>query len=88
MPETATTSVRGPRRRVHELKLPNGKVLVPRADVAKEGATDERTIRRLPIDTYYIAGVAYVEHDQAIDAIAHKHVRRRSQPQTKRRAVR
>jgi hypothetical protein len=67
-----------------DIKLPNGKILKPRARFADEVGVSERTIRRLNPPTALIAGVAYVESDGTLQLIADT-VKRPNQPARRRR---
>jgi hypothetical protein len=76
-----TPAVRRPRQRqrVPEVKLPNGDVLVPRADFVGTLGVTERTARRWNFPTTYLAGVAFVQRDASLQIIAAS-VHRRNQP--------
>jgi hypothetical protein len=83
--EAATAKRRRPRRRLPEIRLPNGDTLVPRADFARdEIGVCERTVKRLDPPTTYIGGIAYVARDASLKIIGDT-ARRRNQPTKRRR---
>jgi hypothetical protein len=62
------------------IQLPDGRVLMPRAEFADDIlGEDERTTRRRNLPTVYIAGVAYVDRDRSLDIVA-EGVKRPNQP--------
>lgn len=67
-----------------DITLPNGRILTPRARLAKEVGVAEKTIARKNSATVYVGGVAYVDRDSALNDIA-KGLRRRNEPAKKRR---
>ena len=59
------------RRRVAEIKMPDGDVLVPRASFAEdEIGTSDRTARRLNLPTTFVNGIAYVARNASLKIIA------------------
>lgn len=71
---------RGPRPRVPEICLPDGRTLIPREDFARHKmGVDERTARRWNLPTTYVGGVAYVDLNGSLEIIGAT-VKRRNQP--------
>jgi hypothetical protein len=68
-----------------DIILPNGKILRPRARIAKELAVCEKTLARMNLPTTYVAGVAYGVVDDAPKAISDS-LKQKNQPPKKRRA--
>jgi hypothetical protein len=82
-PDALPAPSRQPRRftRAHrpDIKLPDGKILKPRARFADEMGVSERTIKRLNPLTTYISNVAYVESDATLQLFADS-LKQRNQP--------
>lgn len=77
-PQSKPFRHRGPRPRVQEIKLPDGRTLIPRENFAHDTmGVDERTARRWNLPTTYIGGYAYVDLDGSL-AIIGSTVKRRN----------
>ena len=62
------------------IQLPDGRMLIPRAEFATDIlGEDERTTRRRHLPTLYIAGVSYVDRDRSLNIVA-EGVERPNQP--------
>ena len=85
--KSITTNPR-PRRRLPEIRLPNGRTLMPldafAHDIVGESA---RTARRKDYPITKIAGVSYVAVEDALQQIADS-VHRRDEPKPRRRGQR
>lgn len=66
-----------------DVVLPDGRVLTPRARLAKELHVHERTLVRANHATVYIANVAFVDRAAVLNDIAHG-LRRRNEPPRRR----
>jgi hypothetical protein len=62
-----------------DIELPDGRVLTPRKILAKKLKVHERTLQRGNHQTTYIAGVAYLDRNAALNDIA-AGLRRRNEP--------
>jgi hypothetical protein len=86
MSDIATTTAAASRRETApDIKLPNGKTLTPRARFGGEIGACDRTVKRMNLETVYVAGIAYVERESSLQEIASR-ARRRNEPQKRRRA--
>lgn len=85
--DTITVS-RRPRKRLPEINLPNGDVLVPRADfAANEIGCCERSVKRINLPTTFVGGVAYVAKRASLEILAATVRRRNEAPKRRRRAA-
>lgn len=87
MPHLASPS-RPTRDTRPDITLPDGRVLTPRARLAKEIDVHERTLARGNHKTVYIAGVAYLDRTSALQDIAGKLERRKQPPKRRVHAAR
>jgi hypothetical protein len=80
-PDQQSTAQRIRQRHVRRhIQLPDGRVLIPRAEFAADLiGENERTTRRRKLPTVYIANVAYVDRDGSLEIVATE-VRRKNQP--------
>jgi hypothetical protein len=63
------------------IELPDGRVLIPRAELAADIlGENERTTRRRKLPTTYIGNVAYVDRDGSLNIVA-EGVERPNQPE-------
>jgi hypothetical protein len=69
-----------PRRRID---LPNGDYLEPRSEFASGIGVHDRTCARMNLPTVYVGSVAYVRHNESLNAIAAR-AQRRNQPPLRR----
>jgi hypothetical protein len=77
-----------PRRRLPEIKLPNGRTLIPRADFAHDVIGEsERTTKRRGYPTVKVGGVTYIEVQGALEMLAAS-VHRPNEPKPSRRGRR
>jgi hypothetical protein len=84
MPEPGTSTSRPTRDDRPDIRLPDGRVLTPRARAAKQVGVAERTMARRNPPTTYIGGVAYVDRDSTLADLANG-LRRRNEPMKRRR---
>ena len=90
MSDNSTTTAPSPRVRRAErpnIQLPDGEVLEPRANFAGEMGVCDKTASRMNLPTTYLGGVAYVARNASLKIVAER-VRRRNQPQQRRRGRR
>ena len=84
---TKSTNPR-PRRRLPEIRLPNGRTLMPLDTFARDVVGEStRTARRKGYPTTRIAGVTYVDRDGALEQLAAS-VHRRDEPKPHGRRAR
>ena len=77
-----------PRRRLPEIKLPNGRTLIPRADFAHDVIGEsERTTKRRNYPSVKVGGVVYIERESALEMLANS-VHRQNAPKPSRRGRR
>jgi hypothetical protein len=82
--ETVTSRKRrGPQPKVR-IDLPGGDYLMPRVDFAASIGVTDKTVSRMNLPTTYIGNVAYIRHNEGLQALAAR-VRCRHEPQKKRR---
>lgn len=67
-----------------DIKLPDGDVLKPRRDFARNIGVSDRTAQRMNLPTAYVGGVAYVLCNESLQIVAER-VKRRNQPPQQRR---
>ena len=83
MPAKPKSTNPRPRRRLPEIRLPNGKTLMPLEAFAHDVVGESvRTSKRKNYPTTKIAGVTYVEVETALQQIADS-VHRRDEPKPK-----
>jgi hypothetical protein len=77
-----------PRRRLPEIKLPNGRTLILRADFAHDVIGEsERTTKRKGYPSVKVGGVVYIEKEGALEMLAAS-VHRPDEPKPRRRGRR
>jgi hypothetical protein len=60
----------------HIISLPDGDVLMPRPDFARELKVHPKTVRRMNLPTVYVGNKAYIKHEAALEVLAATVVRR------------
>jgi hypothetical protein len=79
-----TGGAKSRRETAPDIKLPNGKILTPRARFADEIAVCERTVTRMNLATVYIGNLAYVERQGSLEELGDR-ARRRNEPAMRRK---
>ena len=82
MTDLTSTTARRP-----QIELPNGDVLEPRREFARDrlGVSD-KTAQRMNLPTTYVGNVAYVARNASLKIVADGVQRRNQQPPKRRRA--
>lgn len=83
---TATTAPAVSRRdTAPDIPLPNGKKLTPRVRFAGKIGASEKAVQRLKFETFYIAGIAYIEEEGSLQKLVDRARRRNAVEPTRRK---